>query len=158
VADIEVRAASESERSRVVATITAGFITDPVTRWVWPDSESYLANAPRFVAAYGGKAFDHGSAWVDENLLGGALWLPPGEAPDHEQLGGVVTSSVAESKQADLFSALEELGTYHPDEPHWFLPLIAVDPVWQNRGIGSELMRYAVAKCNETGTRAYLES
>lgn len=158
MADIEVRAASESERSRVVATITAGFITDPVARWVWPDPESYLANAPRFVAAYGGKAFDHGSAWVDENLLGGALWLPPGEAPDQEQLGGVVTSSVEESKQADLFSALEELGSYHPDEPHWFLPLIAVDPVWQNRGIGSELMRYAVSKCNETGTRAYLES
>lgn len=158
MSETKVRTALESERNRVIATVTAGFITDPVARWVWPEPDSYMANCPRFVAAYGGKAFRHGSAWIDANRLGGALWLPPGETPDEKELGEVVTSSVEESKQADLFAALEQLGTYHPKEPHWFLPLIAVDPMWQGQGIGSALMRFAASKLDETGTRAYLES
>ncbi len=156
--DLTIRAAQESERPRVVATIVAGFITDPVARWCWPESESYLANVPIFVNAYGGGAFKTGSEWVDEGFLGGALWLPPGEGPDEEELGSVVTSTMDEEKQGHLLSALEELSTYHPHEPHWFLPLIAVDPMWQGRGIGSALMKHAVAKCDETGSRAYLES
>lgn len=153
-----IKAAQESERGRVVASLLAGFISDPVARWCWPESDSYLANMPRFINAYGGKAFGNGCAWVDQDVLGAALWLPPGEHPDEEELGEVVTSTLSEAKQGLLFAALEELGTHHPEEPHWFLPLIAVDPMWQGRGVGSQLMRHAVARCDESGTRAYLES
>ena len=158
MSDKRIRVAQESERGRVVAALVAGFMSDPVARWCWPESDSYLKNMPRFVNAYGGKAFDNGSAWVDEAIFGGALWLPPGEHPDEEELVGVVTSSLSDTKQGHLFAALEELGSYHPEEPHWFLPLIAVDPIRQGRGLGSELMRHAVTRCDESGTRAYLES
>ena len=106
----------------------------------------------------GGRAFENGCAWTDAAFRGAALWLPLGVAPDEEELGQAVNSILAEAKQAHLFAALEELGSYHPHEPHWFLPLIAVDPICQGRGIGSALMRHAVAKCDETGSRAYLES
>jgi len=158
MSDKRIRAAQESERGRVVAARVAGFMSDPVARWCWPGSDTYLASMPRFIDAYGGKAFGHGCAWVDDAIVGSALWLPPGEHPDEEVLGEVVTSTLSPAKQGHLFAALEELGTYHPDEPHWFLPLIAVDPIWQGRGVGSELMRHAVARCDESGTRAYLES
>jgi ribosomal protein S18 acetylase RimI-like enzyme len=117
-----------------------------------------LAHAPTFFNAYGGRAFEHDSAWTDEAFLGGALWLPPGAHPDDQELERVATTTIAAEKQGHLFAALEELGGYHPGEPHWFLPLIAVDPISQGRGIGSQLMKHAVAKCDETGTRAYLES
>jgi ribosomal protein S18 acetylase RimI-like enzyme len=153
-----VRAAGESERNRVIATIVAGFIADPVTRWLWPHSESYLTNMGRFANAYGGKAFRHGLAWTDSDFRGSALWLPPGEHPDEEELGGIVAATLEERKQGLLLAALEELGRYHPEEPHWFLPLIAVDPSWQGNGIGSRLMQHAVAQCDATNTRAYLES
>lgn len=158
MSEIQVRTAPGAERSRVVAALVTGFVSDPVARWCWPEPEAYLANGPKFVNAYGGRAFKHESAWTDAAFRGGALWLPPGVSPDEEKLGQVVTSSLAEAKQGPLFAALEELESYHPSEPHWFLPVIAVDPLWQGRGIGSELMKRAVAKCDETGTRAYLES
>ena len=108
--------------------------------------------------AYGGRAFEADCAWTEAAFRGGALWLPPGTEPDEEELGSVVTSTVAEPKQGQLFAALEELGGYHPEEPHWFLPLIAVDPMSQGRGIGSQLMKHTIARCDETGARAYLES
>jgi ribosomal protein S18 acetylase RimI-like enzyme len=95
---------------------------------------------------------------MDDECQGAALWLPPGVSPDEVELQRVVTSTVAEDKQAQLFAALEELEEYHPDEPHWYLPLIAVDPVWQGCGIGSRLLKHAVARCDEAGKRAYLES
>ena len=153
-----IRAALEAERSQVVSTIVAGFITDPVARWCFPGCDSYLAHMPEFVNAYGGKAFENGTAWVEEHLSGAALWLPPGEGPDEEALGAFVSSAIAPEKQGPLLAALEELGGYHPHEPHWFLPLIAVDPHCHGHGLGTQLMSHAIAKCDETGSRAYLES
>ena len=54
---VQMRTALAAERSRVVATLVAGFLTDPVARWCWPEPESYLANAAKFMNAYGGAGF-----------------------------------------------------------------------------------------------------
>jgi ribosomal protein S18 acetylase RimI-like enzyme len=47
---------------------------------------------------------------------------------------------------------------YHPAEPHWYLPLIGVDPTHQNRGYGSALLRHALLQCDRDHVAAYLES
>ena len=46
----------------------------------------------------------------------------------------------------------------HPEEPHWYLPQIGVDPMHQGRGYGSALMRHALLKCDRDKKLAYLES
>ncbi len=107
--EIRVRTALEAERSRVVSALVAGFLSDPVARWCWPEPDAYLANAAKFMNAYGGRAFENDCAWTDQEFRGGALWLPPGVAPDEEELGHAMTSTVAEAKQGHLFAALEEL-------------------------------------------------
>ncbi|WP_373696803.1 GNAT family N-acetyltransferase [Microvirga yunnanensis] len=45
-----------------------------------------------------------------------------------------------------------------PDEPHWYLPLIGVNPAQQGKGYGSALLKHALRLCDEDGTLAYLES
>jgi len=45
--------------------------------------------------------------------------MPPGVSLDEEELGQVVVSTVAEPRQSQLFTALDQLGAYHPHEPHW---------------------------------------
>ena len=56
------------------------------------------------------------------------------------------------------FSVFEKMGSFHPGEPHWYLPLIGVDPSQQGRGYGSQLMKHALERCDREKTIAYLES
>jgi GNAT superfamily N-acetyltransferase len=46
----------------------------------------------------------------------------------------------------------------HPKEPHWFLPLIAIDPFLRGKGFGAALMEYGLAACDRDGAPAYLDS
>lgn len=50
------------------------------------------------------------------------------------------------------------MGLHHPSEPHWYLPLIGVEPAQQGGGRGAVLMREALARCDRDGLPAYLES
>jgi ribosomal protein S18 acetylase RimI-like enzyme len=50
------------------------------------------------------------------------------------------------------------MGSYHPSEPHWYLPMIGVDPVHQHKGHGSALLRHALRQCDDQHAPAYLES
>ena len=52
----------EPARQHGVATLTLAFSSDPVVRWAWPDSERYLSYWPPFVEAFGGRAFEEGTA------------------------------------------------------------------------------------------------
>jgi ribosomal protein S18 acetylase RimI-like enzyme len=153
-----VRIATRAEEAAVVDVITLGFSADPMARWSFPDPRTYLTQMPRLVRAFGGKAFDEGSAYCVEGYAGAALWLPPGVEPDTEQLGAIIESHVPAHAQADANGVFEQMGVFHPTEPHWYLPLIAVDPARQGQGHGSALLREALARCDRDGLLAYLES
>jgi ribosomal protein S18 acetylase RimI-like enzyme len=43
-----------------------------------------------------------------------------------------------------VFTVLETMEGYHPSEPHWYLPLIGVEPARQGRGHGSALLSHAL--------------
>jgi GNAT superfamily N-acetyltransferase len=51
-----------------------------------------------------------------------------------------------------------QLATYHPSEPHWYLPMIGVDPTRHGQGYGAALMTYALERCDRAHAPAYLES
>ncbi len=58
----------------------------------------------------------------------------------------------------DLLATFEKMEQWHPKEPHWYLPLIGVEPNAQGNGLGGALMRHALARCDQEGALAYLES
>lgn len=78
--------------------------------------------------------------------------------PDEQALMAHFQRTVPDKHQDTLFAVFEQMGRYHPDEPHWYLPLIGVDPAQQGRGYGSALLAHALRLCDEDGTPAYLES
>jgi ribosomal protein S18 acetylase RimI-like enzyme len=150
--------AKRSEESRIASLMTLAFANDPVMRYLYPDQLQFLTHFPEFVRLFGGKAFDRCSAHITEHGFGAALWLPPDEQPDEEALVELVIRSAADSAKAELFQVFQQMSSYHPEEPHWYLPLIGVDPLYQGGGIGSALLTYALALCDREKRLAYLES
>ena len=154
----EVRSADASEQASAIGTIVLGFAADPMTRWVWPDSSEYLRVMPRFAKAFGGRAFEHGTADIIEGGRAAALWLPPGVEPDEAEMDAAMEGSLRPEIAEDIGAVLQGMAEYHPREPHWYLPLIAADPNWIGQGLGALLMKHALRRCDEQGSVAYLES
>jgi ribosomal protein S18 acetylase RimI-like enzyme len=153
-----VRTASGPDEAVVIDALTLAFGADPVTRWTWSDPHVYLASFPRFVRAFGGRAFVRGSAHYVQDHVGAALWLPPGEHPDEEAMGKLMEDTVPAAVSKDAAGLLEQMGRYHPKEPHWYLPLIGIDPAYQGKGYGGALLQHAAGMCDRAGELAYLES
>ena len=153
-----VAAITTSEMEQAVAVIVLAFSSDPAARWTYPDPHEYLAHFPKIVRAFGGNAFKHGTGHQVSGFQGAALWLPPGVHPDQEALGTVMKESVAADRQEQVFGVFERMARYHPSEPHWYLPLIGVDPMRQGKGYGSALLQYALRQCDKDRVAAYLES
>jgi ribosomal protein S18 acetylase RimI-like enzyme len=154
----EVRSADASLQASAISTIVLGFAADPMTRWVWPDASDYLRMMPRFAKAFGGRAFEHGTADITEGACAAALWLPPGVEPDEAEMDAVMAGALRPEIAEDIGGVLEGMAEHHPREPHWYLPLIAADPNWIGQGLGARLMKHALRRCDEQGVAAYLES
>jgi ribosomal protein S18 acetylase RimI-like enzyme len=111
-----------------------------------------------FREGFGGGAFAYNSAHCTGGYAGAALWLPPAAHPDEEAVGEILERTVADAIRADLFAIFEQMAGYHPDGPHWYLPMIGVDPAHQGQGHGSALLQHALEQCDRDHLPAYLES
>jgi ribosomal protein S18 acetylase RimI-like enzyme len=156
--EIAIKTAMASEKDPVIDVLVLAFSTDPAARWIYPDPHQYLSNFPSFVQAFGGKAFTHRSAYCLEDHAGAALWLPPDVHPDEQAMVALMQSTVHERNHKDAAGVFEQMGRYHPNQPHWYLPLIGIDPARQGQGYGSALMQHALMPCDRDKTLAYLES
>jgi GNAT superfamily N-acetyltransferase len=157
-AELEVKSAGANVQASTINTLVLGFAADPMTRWVWPNSSDYLELMPQFVRAFGGQAFEHGTAYITEGIRAAALWLPPGVEPDEAAMGAVVARAMRPEIADDMGLVLKGMAEYHPHAAHWYLPLIAADPNWIGQGLGTLLMKHALRRCDDEGIAAYLES
>lgn len=158
VPSFEVRSAGRDEMPQAVACIVAAFITDPLARFAFPSPHDYLRAMSLATSAFAGESFEHGAALVSADFCGAALWLPPGVHADGEALERIFRDSAKPEHLEDVLATFEQMGESHPDEPHWYLPMIGVEPNAQNRGVGWALMHHALARCDRDGMLAYLES
>jgi ribosomal protein S18 acetylase RimI-like enzyme len=94
------------------------------------------------------------------------LWLPPNIScitQDQEQAFGFNQLSIVFGREA--FSRYqivrEHLNQIHERQmtrPHWYLPIIGVDPSRQASGIGRALLQPVLDRANAEGVRCYLET
>jgi ribosomal protein S18 acetylase RimI-like enzyme len=153
-----VKTASDTNAEEVIDTLVMAFASDPVARWMYPTPNEYLQHFPKLVQAYGGKAFNYDVANYVQDFAGATLWLPPEIHPNDEELAGLLQETMPEGRCETALAAFEELEQYHPDEPHWHLPFIGVEPSQQRNGFGSTLLEERLEKCDEQGVPVYLES
>ncbi len=155
---IDVQRAEATESARCIEAQVLAFASDPLLRWMLPDPGRFLTFFPRVLAHYGGRAFEHGTAYRTTDYSGSALWLPPGIGPDEEALGAVMEEAVDPERLGEVFDVLEAVGAANPEKLHWFLPAIGVDPRRQGAGVGSALLHRSLEACDARHEIAYLEA
>lgn len=153
-----IRSATSDEMPRAVAAIVAAFLTDPPARFAWPSAHDYLEAMPLATREFAGTCFEHGTAYVSADFCGAALWLPPGVQPNGKALERVFRDTAEREHLDDLLATFEKMDQSHPREAHWYLPQIGVEPNAQGRGLGTELMRHALTRCDQERALAYLEA
>jgi GNAT superfamily N-acetyltransferase len=156
--DMTIKTAFPPDQAGAIGVLTLAFSTDPMTRWSFPDPAKYLATFSSIAKAFGGNTFEKGTAYIANSFTGAALWLPPGAKSDEESLKKLFEENTGEDIKEDMKEIFEKMGKFHPNEPHWFLPMIGVDPAHQGAGTGSALMTEALKAVDRDGLIAYLES
>ena len=134
------------------------FTSDPLARWFAPEADQYFSCGIELMEAFGGKAFENGTAYASSAYEGTAFWFPPGVEADEDQLNKAIENLVPSDRLDDVLAVFEAMEKNHPGEECWYLPLIGVDPAYQGKGLGSILMKHALAIIDESGLPAYLES
>lgn len=151
--------AVESERKRVLNTISLAFAADPLMRWIYPSADQYLEYYQVMSDAFAGKSINENTCLRTSNCEGAAMWLAPGIEPDEDTLMALITESLTPHRAEVIGELFERMDEFHPtDDDCWYLAIIGVDPGHQNKGIGSALMQHMIEKLDATNSLAYLES
>jgi ribosomal protein S18 acetylase RimI-like enzyme len=116
------------------------------------------------MVALGDSAVATGARNPEGVLVGICVWQRPGTYPipvgrQIREMGGSVRALIPRPKS--LVTGLRytmALEKARPREEHWYLSLLAVDPMAWRRGIGSALLEPSLASIEEDGLPCYLET
>lgn len=139
----------------LIAPMVLAFSADPFVRWLLPESQQYLTYFTQIVWLHAERTAATGGAYALADGRGAAFWYPPGISPDGEALASILTEAGVLDR---LVPVWEQVIPHQPDQPHWYLRQIAVDPVLQGGGSGSALIEAGLGAINELGEPAYLEA
>ncbi|MFD3324141.1 GNAT family N-acetyltransferase [Streptomyces sp. NPDC058701] len=160
---LEIRQAEQSDRDAVTRLLDEAFRTDPVSSWVFPDPEHRAAVHGKFLGVFVDVALAEGRIDCAADGSAAALWLriPAGEPEEGAAEDDVPARmrAVADpgNERCELVGRLT--GAVHPtSEEHEYLLMIAVAPGRQGEGLGGELIRPVLERCDREGVPAYLEA
>lgn len=154
----DIRVLVPGDADRVAALLARAFQDDPVSVWIWPDPRVRQRAMAESVGAYGGRALALGTGFVAGDFAAVALWLPPGETLDAPEFEELLARTVAGPESSAYLEQAERLARNRPHGPHWYLPLIGVDPAHQGGGHGTALLRHGLALADRDRLPVYLES
>jgi GNAT superfamily N-acetyltransferase len=158
-----VRTATESEGPRVVEALARAFYDDPVLSWFFPDDSRRARQLEKFFALARERIWArHDLIYTTKAVAGAAVWLPPEEwrvgLLEQLRLTPSLISAIGLRDVPRALRGFNLMESRHPHEPHYYLPVVGVDPRWQGRGIGTALLRPMLERCDREGMPAYLEA
>jgi GNAT superfamily N-acetyltransferase len=165
--EIEVRDARVTEVRHLVAIAARAFWDDPLFNFFEPDLLRQQRSMPKFFQSVIGDCAAHGvvhAAVADGKLAGVAAWLPPGVPlplkgrRSRTQARLVLPTVLRSSKRMESLRMLSELPKHHLHHEHWYLAILAADPLVQGKGIGSQLLTPVLERCDDAGMPVYLET
>jgi GNAT superfamily N-acetyltransferase len=156
------RQATEADAEAVAELFALAFYEDPLWSWAFPDSAKRLEQHRLWWGLYVHSALPYGWVWVTEDGGAASLWIPPGEpelSEEDEARAEPLLRQLLGSQADDVLALLEGFDANHPGErPHYYLSLLGTHPNHRGRGEGMGLLAENVARIDELGMPAYLES
>ncbi len=157
-----IRRAGVAGAARVLAR---SFLDDPGWVHVFPEAATRVARTDRLLALTIRHGYvDLGESWVvdgDGAPAAAAIWAPPGQHALSVRTTIRMLPALAWQIGRRIPPALRLMRVMergHPDEPHWYLAALGVDPDHQGRGHGARLLAPVLERCDATRTLAWLES
>ena len=160
-----IRAARRPDARAAAAMLARAFDDDPVMTWIFPDERLRRRRLPALFAVLLRRYYLAHRATelvlTTDGVLGCGMWAPPGHwlPPARRQLAAMPgIAGALGSRFLAANSAFGAIARLHPREPHWYLAGLGTDPPAQGTGVGRQLMRARLARCDMTRLPAYLES
>jgi ribosomal protein S18 acetylase RimI-like enzyme len=157
------RLAQAADVEALVPVLARAFASDPFVSWLVRDDARREAGFARFFEiALRRLTLPFGQVYTNDDLTGAALWTPPGKWKMNlaKELWLIrhFAATCSWSRLIEVMSKTQPIVKAHPREPHHYLFLLGVDPPYQCRGIGRELLAPILDICDRDALPAYLET
>ena len=164
---LEVSEARTGDRRAIAVTLARAFQDDPLLLFAMRDPVRRARALIRIMCSELAHAGQRGTIWAsrrEERPLGAAVWFAPGtykRAPVSAALNMIrltpngAATGARSLRMAKLFHLAENA---HPEDEHWYLRVLAVDPLSQRSGLGRALLAPGLGRCDASGLPAYLET
>ena len=157
-----VRKATYPEIPELAGALARAFAADPMMSWFFPGDVTRPRRLERlFGDFFLPEALAYQGAYTSEDRAGAALWTPPGKAHmsamDQLRLLPLMARLSGRALPRTL-RALAAMEASHPQEPHWYLPIMGIAPDRQGAGLGSALLQPIFDRCDRDVLPAYLEA
>jgi GNAT superfamily N-acetyltransferase len=144
----------------VVATVAAAFAEDP--GWAFIFGEEYERLVAHFVEAVFDVRVASHNVWVTDDLAAAAMWDSPGKgdaAPGHaERVWARYRAIAGEDAFERLVTYNEAVAAASPEDPHWYLGVLATHPQRQRHGLATAVLAPILDEADRLGFACCLET
>ena len=162
-APVTVRRATVEDVPRLAEMLVRAFDDDPVANFMFTgDGRRRRGLHAFFTSQLRRQYLPYREVYTTDGLDGAAVWGPPERQLHRQSLRELFqllpTAPFLAPRLLRALRLLFEIDSLHPSEPHWYLATIGTEPGRQGHGVGSALLRSVLARVDEGGAPAYLES
>lgn len=157
-----VRPAQPAELDDAVHLFADAFVGDPMITWPLTDP-SPAAIASMFSIVVEEAYAPMGVVWVagDDGVDGAAVWLAPEQTARFDEIEVATRrriNALTDDDGARYAAFWDWIGEHIPDEPCWFLDILAVHEGARGRGLASALVGHGLERARAAGVPSILET
>ena len=158
-----IRKLADADAEKAITVLTRAFETDPFIAWFVRQDERHAEGMRAFFElGLHDLTLPFGECFVTEGVEGAALWNPPGTWSlgffDKVRLLPGFARASGLGRLLHVFLRTNPMTAAHPQDPHFYLFILGVDPSAQGRGHGRALVAPVLGRCDAERLPAYLET
>ena len=166
-----LRTATKADTPEMSRVLSEAFATSKTFSWIVPDDAARRRLLPAFFSGQLSDPHTRLGSQVAElpgaapALAGVAVWTAPGRwKPRWWHQFRTLPRLLRSADRATLRQFADRgpeidrgLSAIHPDEPHWYLAALGVDPTSHGTGVGTALLHEGLRRADAAGEPCYLE-